>query len=72
MEIYEKDKIKLRLEPTKKEICMMCHWSSSCENCCNKCESKCNSEQICMLGNYDQYDRLEAWLSIQQELGYKI
>lgn len=58
----------LRIIPTQSQICMMCHFSTECENCCNKCSSRCNASQQCghkeVFG--DQAERLSAWLRIIQ------
>src|ERR1035437_3148397 len=37
----------LKIIPTHSQICMMCHFSSGCEECCNKCPSQCNAGQLC-------------------------
>lgn len=57
----------LKIEPTKQQICGMCHCSSGCEKCCNVCKKEgkwCNSSQHCMLNKDRQIDRLEGWLNI--------
>ena len=54
-------------EPTNKEICMMCHFSSECENCCKNCKNQCNSHQICQIGVDGQADRLAAWKLIVEK-----
>ena len=51
-------------EPNNKEICIMCHLSSTCDKCCKKCEEGCNSHQICHIGIGKQADRLAAWKAI--------
>jgi hypothetical protein len=51
-------------EPTKKEICMMCHFSSECEKCCKTCTEECNGKQICQIGVGEQADRLSSWMAI--------
>ena len=51
-------------EPTNKEICMMCHFSSLCGNCCKMCKDQCNSKQHCQIGVGEQADRLSAWMAI--------
>ena len=58
--------LKLKIIPSKTQICMMCHFSSECENCCNECKTKCNQRQMCGFKNEfgDQADRLESWLHI--------
>lgn len=56
--------MELKLEPTEKEICMMCHFSSECGQCCNVCKKQCNSRQICMQGCDGQFDRLKSWLDL--------
>jgi len=49
-------------EPTNKEICMMCHFSSNCGNCCKTCKEQCNGKQYCQIGIGGQADRLESWM----------
>lgn len=54
-------------EPTNKEVCMMCHFSSECGNCCKTCKERCNSQQVCQIGVDGQADRLAAWMEIVQK-----
>jgi len=54
-------------EPTNKEICMMCHFSSECEGCCKNCKEQCNGHQVCQIGVDGQADRLAAWMSIVEK-----
>jgi len=58
------EELKLQLEPSGEEICRMCHLSSNCAGCCKKCQHKCNSEQVCMIGQTGQYDRWQTWKRI--------
>ena len=51
-------------EPTAKEVCMMCHFSSQCGKCCKTCMDTCNGMQHCQIGISEQADRLEAWMDI--------
>lgn len=51
-------------DPTNKEICMMCHFSSECDNCCKICKEKCNTGQVCQIGIKGQANRLNAWMDI--------
>jgi len=58
--------INFKILPTPTQICMMCHFSSECENCCKNCKEKCNAGQICGLSEdrENHVDRLETWLGI--------
>lgn len=51
-------------EPTNKEICMMCHFSSECGKCCKICNDQCNGKQHCQIGVSGQADRLGSWMDI--------
>lgn len=55
------DQLKIRFEPTDKEVCWMCHLSSGCLKCCKICNARCNAGQFCMIGVNNQSDRFESW-----------
>lgn len=46
---------------SKENICLMCHYSSECGDCCNKCKLECNAKQICGLNDKEQEARLNTW-----------
>lgn len=56
----------LQFTPTAKQICMLCHFSSECGQCCKTCKEKCNAHQICGLKEPEEnhIDRFSAWVSI--------
>ena len=56
--------LSLPFEPTTREICMMCHFSSECDKCCKSCKERCNGGQKCMQGELDQSDRMDSWTEI--------
>jgi len=58
--------MKLDFEPSPAQICMMCHFSSECEGCCEKCSDQCNHAQLCGLEQpaNEQTERLNAWINI--------
>jgi hypothetical protein len=58
------DHIDFNREPTNKEICMMCHFSSECGKCCKSCNDQCNEKQHCQIGVNGQADRLVSWMDI--------
>jgi hypothetical protein len=58
-------------EPTNTDICMMCHASSECLECCKKCKKKCNGGQICMIGMPLELDRYEAWINLLNDGNFK-
>jgi len=54
---------------TVAEICIMCHWSSECKNCCLNCKDQCNGCQNCGI-NDDQealWSRWEAWNDLKSK-----
>ena len=60
-------KILFSHEPSPAEVCMMCHFSSECGNCCAVCDDRCNGSQICQRGVPGQVERLDSWLYIVRE-----
>lgn len=63
---YSQLTIDFPIIPIQQQICMMCHFSSECDNCCNKCINPCNAGQACGLKDNpeDLADRLDAWIHI--------
>jgi hypothetical protein len=54
---------------TKEEQCMMCHFSTECEGCCQACKESCNTKQICSLPDdpVESIPRLQAWRHIVRD-----
>lgn len=52
--------------PTRADICLMCHYSSECGDCCNKCVNTCNGKQRCGLKENPEnhIDRMKSWIQI--------
>jgi hypothetical protein len=64
----KKRKDKIMTEPTKDEICLMCHLSSECSGCCHYlCKNSCASAQVCMQDAIEQESRLDAWIHIIED-----
>jgi hypothetical protein len=61
--------LEIPLPVTKEEQCMMCHFSSECEDCCRACKKSCNTGQICGINDdpVESIPRLQAWRSIVRE-----
>ena len=50
------------------QICMLCHLSSECDNCCRRCSEECNAGQACMLPDPEgQSERLDTWRYLVKE-----
>jgi len=56
----------LKIEPTSKEVCWMCHLSSKCSGCCKACTHQCNARQVCVIGVDKQSDRIASWIEIMR------
>jgi hypothetical protein len=62
------EQLELNLIPTKEQICLMCHLSSECLECCKKCKKNC-SGQVCGLkcNPENEIGRWQAWRHIIRE-----
>lgn len=62
------NELDLKIEPTIEQLCLMCHLSSECGDCCKKCNNPCNSGQICQIGTKENADRWSAYINIIKEI----
>jgi hypothetical protein len=55
--------------PTKDQICLMCHLSAECPDCCAKCKKEC-SGQVCGLKDdpKDAVGRWVAWKTLVRDI----